>query len=114
MNKLTMLLFIVVAVTAVAVADVLTKKVSVGTDSYAQAIRNPLMLIVVALYILQILIFLYVFVKKAELGTVGIVQTALFALIVLGSGILFFNERFTLLKAIGVGLAIVGVALLSL
>jgi len=72
------------------------------------------MIAVVALYLLQIAIFLYVFVKKAELGTLGIIQTALYAIIVIGSGVLFFNESITLIKGIGIGLAIVGVILINL
>jgi len=86
----------------------------VSASNFWTAIRNPLMIAVVALYLLQIAIFLYVFVKKAELGTLGIIQTALYAIIVIGSGVLFFNESITLIKGIGIGLAIVGVILINL
>ncbi|OGY16879.1 MAG: hypothetical protein A2785_03900 [Candidatus Chisholmbacteria bacterium RIFCSPHIGHO2_01_FULL_49_18] len=85
-----------------------------SASNFWTAIRNPLMIAVVALYLLQIAIFLYVFVKKAELGTLGIIQTALYAIIVIGSGVLFFNESITLIKGIGIGLAIVGVILINL
>jgi drug/metabolite transporter (DMT)-like permease len=114
MNKLAQIGIIIVAVIAVAVADVLTKKVAFNVSSFGAALRNPLMLAVVALYLVQIALFLYVFVKKAELGTVGIIQTTLFAIIVLGSGLLFFGETMTLTKAIGILLAVVGVVLIGL
>jgi len=114
MSKLAQIGIIVIAVISVAVADVLTKKIAFSVTSFATALRNPLLLIVVALYLVQIALFLYVFVKKAELGTVGIIQTALFAVIVVGSGLIFFGEQMTVTKAIGMLLALVGVALISL
>lgn len=69
---------------------------------------------VVSLYIIQIVIFFYIFFKKAELGVVGIMQTALYALIVIGSGILFFDESFSLTQGLGIGLALLGVILINL
>lgn len=114
MSKFLEIGLIIVAVSAVAVADVFTKRIASSTSSYASALKNPLIIAVVILYVLQIAIFLYVFVKKGELGTVGVIQTALYALIVITSGILFFNEKMTLLKAIGMGLAVIGVILLNL
>ncbi len=114
MNKLLEILLIVIAVSAVAVADVFTKKIAHNTASFSTAIKNPLILGVIALYLIQIVIFLYVFVKKAELGIVGIIQTALYAVIVIGSGVLFFNEEISLLQGIGMVIAIVGVVLMNL
>jgi len=114
MNKLLQLGLIVVAVTAVAIADVLTKKIAFNVDSYIVALKNPLIFAVVALYLLQIGIFLFVFVKKAELGIIGMLQTALFAVIVIGSGVIFFKEKISPVQAIGMGLAIVGVMLTNL
>lgn len=114
MNKLAQIGIIVVAVVAVAVADVLTKKVAFNATSYAAALKNPLMIAVVALYLVQIGLFLYVFFRKAELGTVGIIQMALFAVIVVGSGMLFFGEHMTVVRAVGMGLAILGVVLVGL
>lgn len=114
MNKLLEILLIVIAVSAVAIADVFEKKIAVNVSSFWTAIRNPLMIAVVMLYLLQIAIFLYVFVKKAELGTLGVIQTALYAVIVIGSGVLFFNEHISLLQGFGIGLAIIGVVLINL
>ncbi len=114
MNKLLEVGLIVIAVSAVAVADVFEKKIAVDVSSFWTAVRNPLMMAVAALYGLQIAIFLYVFVKKAELGTLGIIQTALYAIIVIGSGVIFFNEHISMMQGIGIGLAIVGVVLINL
>lgn len=114
MNKIFELGLMVIAVIAVAIADVLTKKIAFTVANYETALRNPLLFLVVALYLLQIGIFLFLFVKKAELGVVGVVQTALFAVIVIGSGVLFFNEKISTVQTIGMGLAIVGAVLTSL
>ena len=105
---------IIVAVSCVAIADVFIKKAAFIVDDFWMAIRNPLILLATALYFAQVIIFLYVFVKKAELGVVGIIQTALYAVIVIGSGVIFFNEHISLVQGIGMGLAIVGAVLISL
>jgi drug/metabolite transporter (DMT)-like permease len=112
MNKLLETSLIIFAVIAVAAADVLIKKIFSPRTGFWTDIQNPWMFGVIALYIVQIVIFAYVFDKKAELGVVGIIQTALYALIVVGSAVLFFNEKVSLAQGIGMGLAIVGVILL--
>ncbi len=113
MNKLIEVGLIIIAVSAVAIADVFAKKAAFTTDNFWVAIKNPLMLAVVGLYLIQILIFTYVFVKKADLGVVGIIQTALYAIIVIGSGALFFREEISPQQGIGMTLAIIGVILIS-
>ena len=114
MGKILEIFLICVAVAAVAVADALAKKVGVTAGSFPVALKNPLMLAVAGLYLLQILIFTYVFFKKAELGAVGIIQTALYALIVIGAGVIFFKEEISLVQGVGMALAVVGVILTSL
>jgi len=114
MNKILEIVLIVLAVAAVAVADALAKKVGVTASSFSAALKNPLMLAVAGLYVVQIIIFTYVFFKKAELGAVGIIQTALYALIVIGAGVIFFKEEIGLVQGMGMVLAVVGVILTSL
>ena len=114
MSKLLEIGLIIIAVSCVAVADVLIKKAAFNVSSFWVSLKNPLMLAAVVLYLSQIVIFLYVFVKKAELGAVGVIQTALYAVIVIGSGILFFHEDFSVTQIIGMILAIIGVVLINL
>jgi multidrug transporter EmrE-like cation transporter len=114
MNKLLETGLIILAVSAVAAADVLIKKVFSPRTGFWTDLQNPWMIGVAALYIAQILIFAYVFDRKADLGIVGVIQTALYAVIVVGSGIMFFNEKVTLTQGIGMGLAILGVIFLHL
>ena len=105
---------IILAAVAVAVADVFTKQEAVNVNSLSTALRNPLTIAIVLLYGFQIIIFSFLFVKKAELGIVGIMQITMYAIIVMASGVLFFHEKITLIHAIGVGLAILGVVLTNL
>jgi drug/metabolite transporter (DMT)-like permease len=114
MNKILEIGLIIVAVSAVAIADVFIKKATSVADNFKTVLKNPLMLAVLGLYLIQILIFTYVFVKKAELGAVGIIQTALYAVIVIGSGIIFFKEEVSLWQGIGMALAIIGVIVINL
>ena len=114
MNKLAEISLIVLAVLAVAIADVLTKKLAFHTNSFFTAVKNPIIVAVIFLYLIQILVFTYVFVKKAELGVVGIIQTALYSIIVIGSGIIFFKEKISPVQMFGMSLAVSGVIFMNL
>lgn len=114
MHKLLLLGLIIVAASTVGIADVLIKKAAFNTTNFWVALKNPLILGAIALYIAQVVVFTYVFVKKAELGLVGIIQTALYASIVIGSGVIFFHEKITLTQGIGIGVALLGVTLMNL
>ena len=102
-----------VGLLAVSFADVLIKKVCHNQENVWDALQSPLMLGVLVLYAMQITAFVYVFVRKAELGVVGIAQTVIYAIIVIGSGMLFFNESLTPAKGVGAALAVVGVVLMN-
>lgn len=114
MSKLIEFALIAAAVASVAIADVCLKKIAVNAATLRGALTQPLLLTVIALYSLQIAIFLYIFIKNSPLTLVGVVQTALYALIVIAAGALFFNERVTGVQGIGILLALAGVILIYL
>lgn len=111
-DKLTQIAVIGVAVIAVALADVLLKKATVP-GSLEQAVRSPWLWGAVGLYLLQIGFFTYAFISGWQLSHIGTLQTALYALIVLGAGVLFYRESLTPIQIIGIVLAIGGVVLIN-
>ncbi|MHB1330675.1 MAG: hypothetical protein ACYCY6_01775 [Minisyncoccota bacterium] len=111
--KFTYILLLMLAVAAVAIADVFLKKASLG-HTLSEAFKSPWMLGAIALYLFQIIFFTYVFVAGAQLTNVGILQTALYAIIVLVSGFLFFKETLTPIQVSGIVLALAGVVLINL
>ena len=114
MSKILEIGLIVLAAVAVGLADVFTKQEAANVNSLSDALRNPLTILIILLYCVQIIIFSFLFVKKAELGIVGVIQTALYAILVIASGILFFHEKVTFIHLLGIGLAILGVVLTNL
>ena len=114
MSKILEISLIVLAALAVGLADIIIKKETFSVDSLSAALKNPLTILIILLYCVQIVIFSFLFVRKAELGIVGIMQTALYAVIVVASGILFFHEKITLIHMVGVALAILGVVFVNL
>lgn len=104
---------IVLAVAAVAVGDVFLKKASLAGD-FTRAVGSPWMLFAVVLYLYQILFFTYVFVAGWRLSIVGMLQTVLYALIVLGAGVFYFKESLSAAQGLGMGLAFAGVLLMNL
>jgi drug/metabolite transporter (DMT)-like permease len=110
--KLAEALVIILAVIAVAVADVMLKKAAVQ-GSLGQVLRSPWLLCAVCLYLLQIALFTLIFIAGWKLSIIGALQTALYALIVLAAGVFFYHESLTRLQIIGIILAISGVVLIN-
>lgn len=104
--------FIIVAVSAVGIADIFLKKTQ-ALGSLGKAFTSPWMAGAVALYLLQIALFTFLFLKGEKLYQVGILQTVWYAFIVLGAAFFFFGENVTPLQALGILLALAGVALMS-
>lgn len=100
------------AVVAVALADVLLKKAS-ATSSLDAVLRSPWLWGAVVLYLLQVGLFTYAFVSGWKLSVLGALQTALYAVIVLASGVFWFRETLTPAQVAGMVLALGGVALIN-
>lgn len=113
MSTVLQFLLIVLAVAAVAIGDVFLKKASLA-GNFTGAVGSPWMMFAVVLYLYQIIFFTYVFVAGWRLSIVGMLQTVLYALIVLGAGVLYFKESLTAAQSLGMGLAFAGVVLMNM
>lgn len=111
MKPLTWILLIA-AVAAVAVADVCLKRAA-AQGSMATAVRSPWLLAAVGLYLFQVGFFTYIFVSGTPLLYVGVLQTALYAAIVLLAGVFLFKETLSNLQRMGLVLALVGAVLMN-
>ena len=103
---------LIIAVAAVAVADVCLKRAT-AHGSLADALRSPWTWAAIALYFVQIVLFVVIFVNGWKLSVVGILQTTLYAAVTLGAGVLLFGEALSPKQVLGVVFAIVGLVLLS-
>jgi len=111
--KLAQGTIIILAVIAVAVADILLKKAA-AQGSIFQAIRSPWMAGAIGLYLFQIGFFTYAFIAGWKLSIIGALQTALYALIVLAAGVLVYRETLSPIQVAGILLALGGVVLINL
>ena len=112
MAKLFQILAVLFAAIAVAVADALVKKASVGGNFWS-AVKHPLMALVVLLYLAQIALFTYAFTNNWKLGVLGITQVVFYTVTVVVLGYLLFKETLSPVQLAGAGLAIVGVVLMN-
>jgi drug/metabolite transporter (DMT)-like permease len=112
LSKPIYVLLLIIAVVAVAVADICLKRAALP-GSLAQALRSPWVVAAVVLYLIQVLLFVIVFTNGWELSVVGVVQVALYAIVTLGAGVLLFGEVLTLKQTLGLVCAMIGVLLLS-
>jgi multidrug transporter EmrE-like cation transporter len=110
--KLAQGLLILLAVIAVAIADVLLKKATAG-GNLLDALKSPWLFWAIGLYLLQIGLFTIAFIAGWRLSIIGALHTALYALIVLGAGVVLYNESLTRLQIIGLLLAISSVVLIN-
>lgn len=110
--KLAQSVVIIIAVMAVAAADVMLKRAA-AHGSLAVALRSPWLFIAIALYLLQIGFFTIAFIAGWKLSIIGALQTALYALIVLAAGIFLYHESVTPVQMIGILLAFGGVVLIN-
>ncbi len=110
--KLVQGMVILLAVIAVAVADVLIKKAASQGD-LRSALVSPWMLCAAGLYLFQIILFTIAFFAGWKLSIIGALQAALYALIVLAAGVLLFKESLTRLQVTGILLTCAGVVLIN-
>jgi drug/metabolite transporter (DMT)-like permease len=103
---------LLVAVSAVAVADVCLKQAT-RSGSLGQALRSPWTVAAAGLYLLQIVLFVVVFVSGWKLSVVGLLQTALYALVTLAAGLFLFGEALSTRQMAGLVLTGVGVLMLT-
>ena len=98
---------------SVAVADLLIKRVAAPATRVSDALAHPLMAAAVALYMVQVVLFAYVFVSKWKLGIVALLQMAVYAAACVLMGRVWFGERVTLSQALGMLLAFSGTVLMT-
>jgi drug/metabolite transporter (DMT)-like permease len=103
---------ILAAVISVAIADILLKKAA-SHSNLLDALRSPWFAGAAGLYMLQVCFFMYAFIAGWNLTNIGILQTALYAIIVLTAGVFFYNETFTRFQWAGIFIAMSGVLMIN-
>ena len=112
MEKILQMSLIIFAVISVALGDVAIKKATESLDMY-QTFTNKWFYVGVLLYITQIFLFAWMFVKKWDLSVVGILQTVFYAAVILLFGYFMFGEKLNNIQLVGVALAAVSVFLIT-
>jgi drug/metabolite transporter (DMT)-like permease len=98
---------------AVAAADVLIKRAGSSAPNLAGAVVQPLTAVALGLYVVQIVLFAYAFVRRWELGIVALLQTVFYAAACVLIGRFFFDERVTGVQMVGMLLALIGALLMN-
>lgn len=113
-ERIVPLSLIILSGFSVAVADALIKRISLTNKDLIYVMQSPWMLLIGVIYIFAIVIFAFSFLRKWDLGIVGLLQIIVYAVAVILLGIVFFHEKITVTHGIGMGLALIAAVLMNI
>jgi len=98
---------------SVALADLLIKRAAMGRSRVSDALLHPLIAVALVLYAVQVVLFVYVFARKWQLGIVALLQMAVYAAACVSIARFWFGERLTPTQVLGMLLAFSGAILMT-
>ena len=113
MANLIRLSLVFLSAITIIIADSLIKRISTGQNFFG-VIKDPWMILVYALYLIQIFFAIFIFIFKGELAiytNLFIIFYGIFGIII---GILFFKETLSVIQIVGIGFGLIGAILMSL
>jgi len=112
MNFVQLGIIILISI-SVGIADALIKKVAVSGDVW-QALKNPLTILILILYVSQMFFLFYIFRHQWKLSIVGNLQMIFVSLTVVLAGMLIFGEKISILQGVGIVLGLIGIILMNI
>jgi drug/metabolite transporter (DMT)-like permease len=112
MEKSIHIILLLIAGASVAIADILIKKATNDGISFTQTLKSPYLMGAIALYVVQVVAFAYIFTKNWDLATVGIINMVVYSIMVISAGVFLFNEKITMQQYIGIFIALAGIILI--
>ena len=106
------LIVVILATLITIIADATIKKIS-RDGSVSSVLKNPWMIAVYALYFLQILSAIFIFVHKGEFAIYTNLFVVFYSIFGVLSGVLIFQETLSFVQWIGIALALAGVILIN-
>jgi EamA domain-containing membrane protein RarD len=113
MTNLIRLTLVFLSALTIIVADALIKKISIG-HTFFNVIKDPWMILILGLYLVQISFAIFIFIFKGELALYTNLFIIFYGILGIIIGILFFKENITLVQIIGIGLGLFGAILMNL
>lgn len=114
MEKIIQMGSVVTAGVSIAFADSLIKKSATSPNNLIATLFNPLMLIVVFLYLFQIALLGFVYVKKWDFSITIILEIIISSTVIIIIGNFVFHEKITLVHQIGIFVALIGAILMNI
>ena len=111
LNAIQIFLIFLSALTVI-VADAVIKKVSAG-EKFLEILVDPWMILVYALYFIQILFAVYIFIHEGEIAIYSNLYNIFYGILGVLIGILFFKEGLSFVQMVGVVLGLAGTVLMN-
>lgn len=111
LNSLQIILILLSAL-LIGIADALIKKISL-THSFLLALKDPWMLAICALYLIQVVMIVYIFAHKGDLVIYGNIFIICYSIITVLLGLLVFKEHVSIVQILGIVLALMGAYLIN-
>ncbi|MDP2648779.1 MAG: hypothetical protein U1D26_02805 [Patescibacteria group bacterium] len=103
---------VLVSALLIAIADAMIKKTSAG-NAFSAVILNPWFLAILALYFVQVLLAIYIFIHKGDLAVYGNIFVVFYSILMVIIGTLVFREHISATQSVGIVLALVGAVLIN-
>lgn len=112
MLSIWQILLVLLSAIFVGIADALIKKIS-ATHSFLLALKDPWMLVICLLYLIQVAMIVYIFAHKGDLVIYGNMFIICYSVITVIFGLLIFKEQVSLAQILGIVLALTGAFLIN-
>lgn len=113
MTNLIRLTLVFFSALTIIIADSLIKNISTD-QTFFSIIKNPWMLLIYGLYLVQIFFTIFIFIFKGEIAIYANSFIIFYGILGIIIGVLFFKETITLLQMLGIGLGLLGAVLMNL
>jgi len=98
---------------AIIVADSFLKKISTG-QSFLNIIKDPWMILVLLLYLIQIFFVIFLFIFKIDLAIYSNLFIIFYGIFGVVIGLICFKESLSPIQMCGIGLGLIGAVMMNL
>ncbi|NTW14648.1 MAG: hypothetical protein HGA31_06535 [Candidatus Moranbacteria bacterium] len=112
MTSIIRIALICLSALTIIIADSMIKKISMG-QTFSDVLKDPRMIPVYVLYLLQIFLAVPIFLHEGELAIYANLFIVFYGIFSVVFGVYFFRENLSIMQMLGIGLGLIGAVLMG-